>query len=80
VTDEEATWYMEILKASAIQNPSSEGHVHFLSSDSKGTGSRSLFEASPPATLAKEPGSVCNLKRSTKPGAIIEAILDQIKE
>lgn len=34
---------MEMLKASAIQKPNSDGHVHFRSSESNGTGSRSLL-------------------------------------
>lgn len=71
VIDDEATWYIEILKASATQNPRSEGQVHVLSSDSKGTGSRSLFDGNPPLALAKDPGSVCNLKRPTIFGAMI---------
>jgi len=61
---------MEILKASAIQKPNSDGQVHFLSSDSNGTGSRSLFELSPLRPVANEPGSERSLKRSTKPGAM----------
>ena len=72
VMEDEATWYIEILKASATQNPRSEGHVHFLFSDSKGMGSRSLLEASPSLELAKESGSVCSLKHSSKPDAILE--------
>lgn len=70
VIDEDATWYIEILKASAIQNPRREGQVHVRSSDSKGTGSRSLFEGNPPLAFANDPGSVCNLKRSTIFGAM----------
>lgn len=70
VMELEATWYIEMLKASAIQKPRSDGHVHFLSSNSKGTGSRSLMEPSPPLALANDPGSRCSLKRSTSFGAM----------
>ena len=72
VIADEATWYIEMLKASATQKPSREGHVHLRSSDSKGTGSRSLFEASPFTPLANEPGWVCNRKGSKKAGTILE--------
>lgn len=71
VMELEATWYMEILNASATQKPSRDGHVHFRSSDSNGTGSRSLFELSPPLTLAYEPGWVCSLNLSINFGAIL---------
>lgn len=71
VIEDEPTWYMEMLNASAIQNPSRDGQVHFLSSESKDTGSRSLFELRPSLPLANDPGSVCSRKRSTKPGAIV---------
>lgn len=43
LTDVEATWYMEIEKASATQNPSKEGHVHVRSGDPRGMGSCSLL-------------------------------------
>jgi len=59
VIDDEASWYIEMLNASAIQNPSKEG-VHYLSSDSKGTRSRSLFEGSPPARFKQEPAALKN--------------------
>lgn len=71
VIEVEATWYIEILNASAIQKPSKEGHVHFLSSESDGTGSRSLLDGRPSLPLAKDLGSLCNRKRSRKTGAIV---------
>jgi hypothetical protein len=70
VIEDEATWYIEMLNASAIQKPSKEGHVHFLSSDSNDTGFKSLLDGRPLQPLAKDPGLLCNRKRSIKAGAI----------
>jgi len=71
VIEDEATWYIEILNASAIQKPKSDGQVHFLSCDSKGTGSRSLFDLSPLLPVAKEPDTGSSLKRCTKLRAML---------
>lgn len=57
VMEDDATWYMEMLKASAIQNPRREGHVHVRSGESNGTGSRSLFEGMPPGREEYDPGA-----------------------
>lgn len=43
LTEVEATWYMEIEKASAIQKPRRDGHVHVRSGEPNGTGSCSLL-------------------------------------
>lgn len=61
VMDDEATWYMEMLKASAIQNSRRDSQVRFRSSDSNGIESRFLLERMPSLAFANEPGYVCNL-------------------
>lgn len=43
VIELDATWYMEMLKASAIQNPNKDVQVHFRSSESNATGLRSVL-------------------------------------
>jgi hypothetical protein len=60
VMEDEATWYMEMEKASAIQKPKREGHAHLRSGESNGTGSRSLLEGRPLTPVEKEPGSDCS--------------------
>jgi len=72
VMEDEATWYIEMLNASAIQNPSNDGHVHVLSLELEGTGSRSLFDERIELSLpgGDDTVSVCKRKRSMAAGAI----------
>jgi hypothetical protein len=70
VIADEATWYIEMSNASASRNQVRKAMSTSFRLSQRGTGSRSLLDGRPSMPQAKDPGSICKRKCSTKAGAI----------
>jgi hypothetical protein len=70
VTADEATWYIEMSNASASRNQVRKAMPISFRLSQRGARARYLFGGRPSMPQAKDPGSICKWKCSTKAGAI----------